>query len=109
MENLTKKQALQKIEELRNYVEQLERKHPAEIAITEIGRVPYSVPSLVLIWKELHPTFDYASRDIVVFLPNANTEWFFAAQNWASTFCQRYTKCFPRPSNDGCLHIAWRE
>jgi hypothetical protein len=81
-------------------------KSAIELAVENIGKPNFSSCEISI--KAINHT-DY----IRVSLPNANTQWTFAAFEWVMKFCKQYPDCYPvhfngsEYDNSSYLYIKW--
>ena len=92
-EKLTRSEALKKIAELEDYIQQLPKQTILEEAVESLGKNVYNV-------RDDSANVRIEGNYLKVPLPLANKEWTFSAWDYAKRFCQKYPDCFPEHQQD---------
>ena len=85
---MTKTIALEKIEELKNFVKNYDKMTPEEIAHYDFGRFEFGEKS-----EKINSWCD--GKIIYIPLPNSNRAWTFAAWDYVRRFCETYPFSYP--------------
>ena len=86
MNILTKEEALQKIEELKQYVNSIDVRPTLSQIMDKFQNTCSKLPRPATITDDMY---------IKVPLPAANIEWTISVFHWVEEFCKTYPNCYP--------------